>query len=336
MRLEQFLDQKGLVEKSPSPKKIRDRANNIKPKPIKLFYGETYDYIGNTIDSMKYYFFVSNLSNILKYEGFETNPKILVADTAASRNVSSDLKQKYMSLGNYRFDFIKEFDKIYNTGLNIIKMSDYIYSDEFQKELNLVISYCKKKPEFMSLVEKTVPPNKVDIERKNDFMYSFDEITTIKNLDIKVGPPRENLYDNIARKITISKNEKTLMSLFLTPTFPLGKDWDYFFINEGIENYGITAYKGASKRLQNFRIIIGRTDTDYACDLINKSFISQDPSLPNPVLDIGIISEMAKQKLQNISQPIGLYEQFYSKEISEKELKEKVCSDLNKYILSKF
>ena len=233
MKLEKLLTQKGLVEKSPSAGRIRKRGEQIRPKPMKLFYGETYDYMGDTIDSMKYYFFVANLSDCLKNEGFNTDPMILVADTAASRNVSSDLKKKYMVFGEYRAEFIEEINRIYNTGLQVIKMSDYIHTDEFQKELKLVINYCKKNPKLMEMVEKTVPPSKIEIERKKDFMYSFDEITTIKDLDIKVGPPREDLYDNIAREVAKSRGDKSLMSLFLTPTFPLGKSWDYFFINEG-------------------------------------------------------------------------------------------------------
>ena len=86
-------------------------------------------------------------------------------------------------------------------------------------------------------------------------MHSFDEIATIIDLDLKVGPPREDLYDGIARDIATRQGKAGPMSLFLTPTFPLGKNWAYFFANDGIEDHGITAYKAGSKRLQDFRIL---------------------------------------------------------------------------------
>jgi len=167
-------------------------------------------------------------------------------------------------------------------------------------------------------------------------MYSFDEITTIMGLDIKVGPPREDLYDTIARQIAKIENSRGLISLFLTPTFPLGKKWDYFFSNKGIEHHGITAYKGGSKRLQNHRILVGRTQLDYAKELINSSFISTNPELPNPVLDIGLICEMARKRLEKNDSPVTLAQEFYSGNINPNQLKEKVSQSLETNVLSKF
>ena len=112
MKLEQLLSQRGLVLQSPSAEEIRTRAS--KTSPIKLFYGETYDAYGNTIDSMKYYFFVADLAKSLKQEGFEVEPTILVADTAACRNVSSQLEYKYMTLGKERAKFVEEVNPTNN------------------------------------------------------------------------------------------------------------------------------------------------------------------------------------------------------------------------------
>lgn len=334
MKLEELLSQKGLVMQSPNAEKIRERAR-IMPS-IKLFYGETYDSYGNTIDSMKYYFFVSNLAESLRKEGFETESIILVADTAACRNVSSRFKSRYINLGRERANFIENINKIYNTGLEILKMSSYVNSPEFQKELQRVVSICKSDIGLMKKVEKTVPQSKIEIERKKRFMYSFDEITTIMNFDIKIGPPREDLYDDIARAVAERDDIHPLMSLFLTPTFPLGKNWAYFFVGEGIEEHGITAYKGGSKRLQNHRVLVGRTTVEYAKELINSSFISTNSELPNPILDIGIICEMAKKRLFNDNTPITLTEEFYSGKVNPNKLKEKVSKNLELYILSKF
>ena len=167
-------------------------------------------------------------------------------------------------------------------------------------------------------------------------MYSFDEITTIIDLDVKVGPPREDLYDNIAREISRQRGQKGLMSLFLTPTFPLDMNWAYFFAHEGIEDHGITAYKGDSKRLQKHRIIVGSSQSDKVKELLNSSFISADLELPNSVLDIGIIAEMARKRLENDDSPITLADDFYAGRINPDQLKEQVGNNVEAYILSKF
>ncbi len=335
MKLEKLLSQKGLVLQSPSMTKITARADST-DKPLKIFYGETYDEEGHPIDSMKYYFFVSNLANVLEAQGHQTEPMILVADTAACRNVSKALNVKYIKLGEERARFVQSVSEKYGLNLNVIKMSDYLYTDEFQNVLDRIIETCRSNPELMKKVEKSVPESKLDIERKKGFAYSFDEIATIIDLDIKVGPPREDLYDNIAREIANRENLPGVMSLFLTPTFPLNKNWAYFFANKGIEEHGITAYKAGSKQLQDYRIIIGKTTPEEARVLINNSFISTDSELPNPVLDIGIISEMARQKLEKEDKPITLHDDFYSGRISPEELRETVYQSLETNILSKF
>jgi len=233
MSLENLLTQKGLVLQSPNTEEVLARAKS-KKQPLKIFYGETYDNYGNTIDSMKYYFFVSELARTLKQEGVEVDPIILVADTAACRNVSPDLERKYMRLGDERAEFVEKANEIYGLGLRVLRMSEYIHTKEFQDERERIMQICKSDPDLMVGVEKTVPESKIEEERKKGFMYSFDEITTIMDLDIKVGPPREDLYDNIARELARREGKAPLMSLFLTPTFPVGKNWAYFFAQEGI------------------------------------------------------------------------------------------------------
>lgn len=336
MRLEQLLSTRGLVGQTPGSDQIRERAKLVAPQPVKLFYGETYDEAGPPIDSMKYYLFVSFLSDALRVEGHSTDPSILIADTAACRNVGEKNERYYMTLGEERYKFAEQVNAVYGTGLRLVKMSDYINSPEFVQKRDEVMDVCKADPELMRAVEKTVPGSKVDIERGKDFLYSFDEITTIMGLDIKVGPPREDLYDNVARAVANQRNQRELMSLFLTPTFPQGMNWSYFFANEGIEDHGITAYKAASKRLQRNRIIVGRSDPDYVKNLISDSFISKNPALPNPVLDIGIISEMARRRLDQDNSPITLADDFYAGGMTEDQLKQKVGTDVDKYVLSKF
>ena len=335
MNLESLLSTRGLVQQSPSSAEIVGRAEAITPEPIRLFYGETYDDKGNTIDSMKYYFFLSMLGQSLHQQGANIDLTVLVADSAACRNVGAEHQEYYMNLGQERVEFIQRVNEIYQTGLHVIKMSEYIHSQKFIEERQRIMEICMNNPELMELIEKTVPGSKIDIEREKGFLYSFDEVTTIGDLDVKIGPPREDLYDDVARRIAKSRNQKGLLSLFLTPTFPIGMNWAYFFKNDGIEDHGITAYKAGSKRLHRNRILIERSDPEYIRDLIRQSFISTNPSLPNPVLDVGIICEMAK-RLHGDESPIILADEFYQGIISPTQLKERVGREVEEEILSKF
>lgn len=336
MSIEGLLSTNGLVKEAPTTESILSRADYVAPSPIRLFYGETYDDIGHTIDSLKYYLFVSNLSESLQKAGRLAEPTILIADTAACRNVGAENQNYYMVLGEKRANFVKKVNEIYKTGLHVVKMSEYINSFDFVSEREKIIEQCKADPDLMEAIKKTVPESKIEIEREKGFLYSFDEIATIINLDVKVGPPREDLYDNVARSIAEKAGKKQLISLFLTPSFPVGMNWAYFFANEGIENHGITPYKAGSKRLQKNRIIIERSNPDCIRELIRSSFISLNRALPNPVLDIGIICEMAKRRLDGDESPITLADDFYEGRISERELKEKVGTGVETHILSKF
>lgn len=336
MRLEQLLSTKGLVQQAPSADEIRERARLVSPQSIKLFYGETYDEKGDTLDSMKYYFFVAELSDALREEGFAVDPMILVADVAACRNVKNELQNKYMLLGANRARFVEQINLTYGTNLRVVRMSEYIDSTEFVQDREEIMQICKANLKLMEGVEKTVPESKLDVEQRKGFLYSFDEITTIIDLDVKVGPPREDLYDNIARQIAEERGAKGVQSLFLTPTFPLGMNWAYFFANDGIEDHGITAYKAGSKQLHRQRVIVGKSNPDYIKRLLMDSFISTDSRLPNPVLDVGIISEMARRRLEGDSSPITLADDFYGGKITPDQLKEDVGRSVEKYVLSKF
>ena len=336
MKLEKLLSTRGLIQHSPTVTQIRERVEQVDLGEVKIFYGETFDDRGHTIDSMKYYFFVASLAAALQEEGHKVIPTIVVADTAACRNVKKTQHPRFMRLGKERARFVEQVNDKYGTGLQVVLMSDYIDTEEFILAREEVMGVCSADAELMQAIEDSVPESRRDAERRDGFFYSFDEVATIIDLDVKVGPPREDLYDNIAREVANRMGKKGLMSLFLTPTFPLGKNWSYFFAHDGIEDHGITAYKAGSKELQDHRVLIGQSTPEQVGGLIDTSFLRKDPALPNPVLDLGIICEMARQHLEGVSEPITLGDDFYAGRISTGELKAKVKVDANAYILSKF
>ncbi len=54
------------------------------------------------------------------------------------------------------------------------------------------------------------------------------------------------------------------------------------------------------------------------------------------ILDLGIICELARKKLEKDDSPIILATQYYNQEITPSALKEKVKADVHTYLLSRF
>ncbi|KKW30120.1 MAG: hypothetical protein UY74_C0051G0008, partial [Candidatus Kaiserbacteria bacterium GW2011_GWC2_52_8b] len=82
---------------------------------------------------------------------------------------------------------------------------------------------------------------------------------------------------------------------YLRPTYPLGVNFDYFINHPEIEKYGLTPYKAGSNKMQDQRIIIGKTSAQNIRDLIEKSYIPRDILLANPILDLACIVAMSEQ-----------------------------------------
>ncbi|MDD5417994.1 MAG: hypothetical protein PHW96_03890 [Candidatus Nanoarchaeia archaeon] len=331
MKAEKYLSQKGIVYHAPSLDEIKKR------KKVNILYGETYDDFGMTIDSIKYYLFIAGLTDVLESEGVSVNPMILIADTATCRNAPASEHKKIMMQGKQRVEFIKKFNKIYNSKLNAVLMSEYIEKLDFKKIYDSIYNFCNSDKELRNLLERTVPERKLNIEKEKGFQYSIDEITTLfyLDLDIKVGPPREEVYDSIARLFSEKTGKKIVMPLYLTQTYPLAMSLSFFIKNPEIDKYGVTAYKAGSKGLNDNRITLN-TKKDKIKELIQQSSVPKKPRLPNPILDICLICELAKQKLENKLVELELYDKFYNGDISPEKLKDMVLKNLFKNIIEKF
>jgi len=300
---------------------------------IEVMYGETYDVYGPVLDSLKYYFAVAAVGRALARSGAIAQPTILIADVASCRNEPEEKHDELMSLGANRARLVKSISETYSLGLDVLLMSEYLYSDAFQSRLSRIRSEAGQRSEIYEWVRQTVPASKVKIEEEKDFAYAFEEIATIIEYDIKVGPPREKFYDEPTRMIGKALGYKSLLSVYLHPTYPLGFSFDFFFANEEIEQYGVTPYKAGSKGLMEHRIVLGQTPRNRVSTLIDQSFVSKKASIPNPILDLAVIIEMARQWLEHEEIHLDLRERFYGGGISPKELKEFTCDGISRYIL---
>ena len=335
MKLDDLLLQKGLVFDYSPIESIKRRMEDVGDGKLQILYGETYDEFGDPIDSVKYYLFVANLVDVLKKVAVKTDARILVADTAASRNVPPEEEESVMNLGRIRGQFVNKVKRVYNCDYKLQYMSEFIETPEFQQRLKRLQTVCKADPLLMRMIEKSAPPDKLEITRRQGFLYSFEEIATIHDLDLKVGPPRETVYDEITKEISKREGTKELLSIYLTPSYPLDVKFDYFIRHPEIERDGLTPYKAKSKGMTDHRILIGKSTENNVKNLIENSFLSTNSTLPNPALDMAIIAEMAKQRLEGRLQPITLHNDFYSGKISPADLKQMAIKNVTKYVLNK-
>ena len=148
--------------------------------------------------------------------------------------------------------------------------------------------------------KKTILKNRITQEEEVGYQYTLEEVALIIGYDIKVGPPRETYYDQMARELGAKVCNNDFCGLYLKPTYPLGLNFDYFVTHPEIEEFGVTPYKAGSNKLQNNRIVLGTTSLDECKKLIDSSFVSSNLILPNPVLDIYLIAKMAGYLLKGV------------------------------------
>ena len=329
MNLKDFLSQKGLVkEYSPDFISEINKRNNLR-----IIYGETFDEEGHPIDCLKYYLFCNLLGKMLSNKNVEVI--ILIADLGVYRNFPEKI-DFYKELAKERKEFCSKVKKIYNCNFKIELMSDFVSTKNFKERFEKVKKIVFSNPDILELVKKTVPDDKLKEAEKNEYIYSIEEISTILDFDIKVGPPREKLYDNIANKFSKLFKNISLLSAYLYPTYPLGLPYGSYLSSYSIKEYGLTPYKVKSGNMTKNRISLGKTKNETVKDLIEKTQISFSQKKPNPILDIAIISELARQHLENDFKPIDLYDEFYSQKTSINEFKRKTYENLENYILKYF
>lgn len=253
-------------------------------KKLQLFYGETVDEYGMPVDCLKYYFTLSQMAATLSADA-----TVVVADVASLLNDSAIQKQERIkkSLHN-RTELLNKIIAVYGLPITIRLMSELFETNEY-KILRKKVGEVDMKI-IEPLLSKTVPMHKLEEERKKKFQYALDAIATGLLFDVKIGPPRERFYDEAGEKIMPGK----LKSIYLTPTYPLGKNFAFFLTHPEIEEFGVTPYKAGSNKMQDYRIILGETSFERAKELIETSFESEKKETVHPAKDVYEITEMAR------------------------------------------
>ncbi|MFZ2152603.1 MAG: hypothetical protein WAV41_00910 [Microgenomates group bacterium] len=273
----------------------------------RCFYGETYDSHGMTIDSLKYYFFLSLLHLILAKSNIKTESTVIIADIASGINKSSQkINCDIDEVGKNRLDYCEKIKKYFNLPIKFVLMSNFFATNPIAKLVEQFENVGHSNPKVTELLAKTVLQNKIKQENDSGFRYGYEEIATGSFFNIKIGPPREKYYDQAAKIICKKLKLNQLKSIYLTPTFPLGQDFSYFLTHPEIEEFGLTPYKAGSNQMQDFRITINTTTIEKVEQLINDTYITTNPNLPNPIFDLLFIANMA-EKLKNKEYEFPVY-----------------------------
>ncbi|MBP9817634.1 hypothetical protein KBC75_02650 [Candidatus Shapirobacteria bacterium] len=296
----------------------------------RCFYGETYDSHGMTLDSLKYYFFLSLLHRILARSNIKIESTVVIADIASGINKSSQkLNCDIDEVGNSRLAYCEKLKKHFNLPINFVLMSKLFDSEQIKERIKLVESAGQNNQKVIELLSKTVLKNKIKQEEETGFRYGFEAVATGTMFDIKIGPPREKYYDLAAKIICKKLKLNQLKSIYLTPTFPLGQDFSYFLMHPEIEEFGLTPYKAGSNQMQDFRIILN-TSIEKVKQLIDDTYITTNPNLPNPILDLLFITDMA-EKLKNEESEFPVYKNnIYS---NPKKLKSLAIEKITKLLI---
>ena len=333
-----LLSQKGLVHTAPSKAELDARIEKCRQenRPLRILYGETFDDKGNTLDSMKYYLFTSLLAKEIKEKyGVEVEPVVLVADLGVYRN-EPDRIEEFKAYAEKRKEFANMVKDTYGCEYEVKLLSEISSTEDFKLRFNKAVELGKSDEALMGMIKETVPEDRREASAKIGYAYAFEEIATILGIDIKVGPPRENLYDRTANAMLEHFNVDPLMPVYLMPSYPLGASYESY-INSPIRQYGLTPYKAGSAGMMSNRIRIGRTLSSDAERLIDNTEISVDTSKPNPVLDVMLTADMARQHIQSSldqGYATSLVSGYLDGKIEADDLKAKTYFALQKYVLS--
>lgn len=259
---------------------------------IRILYGETYDKYGITIDSLKYYLFLEYLARIL---GKKVRCTVVEGDLHSVINPSVVEKELLIQEGRRRIEQIsKIFGKLQIKQVSVKLMSELFNEQKVMDLVSRVSTLVKDRVDLQEQLIPTVLQNRVAQERESGFRYAAEAIGLALSFDLKVGPPREENYDNVAQLVGEQFGRK-YDAIYLRPSYPFTPDFSFYLTHPEIEEYGLTPYKAGSNKLQDQRIVLGSTSEESICNLIINSYVPRDIYDANPLVDLACIAAMCEQ-----------------------------------------
>ncbi|HUY70499.1 MAG TPA: hypothetical protein VMV00_02950 [Candidatus Baltobacteraceae bacterium] len=320
---------RGVVQEIPALTAMESRVQMCigLGRPVKLIYGETFDGT-NTLDSVRAYLTFSSLVELLKRRGAKVDATLLICDANESLERKDPKLEKQAA---ERKEFAEMIKQVYGCSFNVV-----LQSANMEKNPNALgqLGGCLSHGDLLN----AVPHDKRQEAIANNFKYIELELNEIVKYDIKMGPPRERLYDNLARDTAFLCRIPELIPVYLSMTYPLGLRFEEYVDHKDMLSYGLTPYRSLGRFKRN-RIVMDGTERDRLGGLIEKTEVSKVERMPNPLLPLLIMSEeLAKNHLENrVGMPSDLYGRFYHPErgegISVAELKKATEKSVREHVL---
>lgn len=277
-------------------KEMTDNLMGINGK-IKVLYGETYDSYGITIDSLKYYLF---LEYLVRLSGKSIEAVVVEGDLHSVINPSVSEKTALLSEGKRRIGQIRDvFEKLDICQTKVVLMSELFLEKHVEKLVQKTTTLIRESEVLQNKLASTVLSNRVAQEKKSGFRYAAEAIGLALSFDLKVGPPREVNYDEVAQLVAREFGVEKYKAIYLRPSYPFTDDFSYYLTHPEIEKFGLTPYKAGSNKLQNQRIIIGQTSMSEIEKLVIDAYVPVAISDANPLVDMASIVIMSEQIRQN-------------------------------------
>lgn len=257
-------------------------------KPVRILYGETVDG-RNAIDSLLYYFFISAVSKTTeKQYGAKVQTTLLIADSNEGLNNSDTLEVARHAL--HRTNLAERVRERYGCSFDIVMQSQLK-----EERLEEIVEHYARSPELREAFKKATPDKKRE-DPEGVVRYIAMQLCSMMNYDIKIGPPRESLYDNAASILFQLMNLPQQLNAYLCPIYPLGLRFgEYAGMLHPLE-HGVLPYRTEGSFGAN-RIIFGQTSEEEAKELIAKTELSKRTRRPNPLMPLALLGELARQHL---------------------------------------
>ncbi len=225
-------------------------------------YGETFDEFPVPIDAFKYYSWLALVARALTSSGQAASCTVVVADDAVRTNKAMDwgealIKQRC----DQRVAEVEGFLQGCKGGehVHVELMSEVRRSPSFIERRSQAETLLRTSSAFRDGIVSSVRPERRAAEETKGFSYSLDEAALVSSFELKVGPPREQYYDDAARVLASADGRPELVSVLLAPDYPLALSPGDFMRNDELATYGATPYKAGSHGWRKNRATPGVT-----------------------------------------------------------------------------
>lgn len=299
-----------------------------------MMYGETFDDLGVPVDALKYYSWLAIVGSALATT-LSVSAEVVVADLAVSVNKLDDWgATKISDMAAHQAQVITAFASLCNTAVKPrpLLMSSIATRPEFQHRRHVAERLLHANADFYEAVAGSVRPDHLEDERKAGFRYSLDEVALISAYNVKVGPPREQFYDRAARVLNAAEGTPVLLSVLLTPTYPLAVKPGEFVKSRELREFGVTAYKAGSLGFGQNRLVIGRDDSSSAEKLLSQTKIIRRIGAPNAVAELAQVLQLVQWAIDGAPPKVWLSREWEERRLNDDDLRREAVMLYHEYV----